>query len=298
MERKTQSSSERMTTYPCFLSDTIMHRSNNKAVTRQTRGGQAERKSWVMMFCCMTSRAMHIKVIGLMNTSSIINALRFFLAIRGPPNQLMSDYNTIFIGVSKELGMYKEQPNGSVQRYLNQQGCSWEFNPSHASHMGCFWECLFRVARIILTQWFKASWTLHSLAPWRSLHTNGSVMMYCVDVVGVCVGHGLAFSLSVFLNLSLSLCSFHQFTCTGVVNGQSSWCCISGLHEEDVFLGLLLPSSAKHDTMTTLCRALQLTKFLFVLAINYLVCPFAYHLLLYYFPSAQSFFFYCYLSLS
>lgn len=64
----------------------------------------------------------------------------------------MSDYDTIFIGASKELRMYKEQPNGSVQRYLNQQGCSWEFNPSHASDMGRSWECLIRVARIILTQ--------------------------------------------------------------------------------------------------------------------------------------------------
>lgn len=37
-----------------------------------------------------------------------------------------------------------------VQKYLNQQGCSWEFNAPHPSHVGGSWECLIGVARRIL----------------------------------------------------------------------------------------------------------------------------------------------------
>ena len=113
--------------------------------TRRTRGGQAESKRWAIMFSCMSSRAVHIEVIESMDTSSCINALRRFFALRGPAKQLRSDCGTNFIGASKELGMDK-----AVHRYLSEQGCSWEFNPPHASHMGGSWERMIGVARRIL----------------------------------------------------------------------------------------------------------------------------------------------------
>ena len=102
------------------------------------------------MFCCMSSRAVHNEVLESMDTSGCINALRCFFAIRGPAKQLISDCGTNFIGACKELGMSQNQPDATMQRYLNQQGCSWEFNPPHASHMGGSWERLIGVARRIL----------------------------------------------------------------------------------------------------------------------------------------------------
>lgn len=69
--------------------------------TRRTRGGQAESKRWAIMFCCMSSRAVHIEVIDSMDTSSCINALSRFFAIRGTAKQLMSDCGTNFIGACK-----------------------------------------------------------------------------------------------------------------------------------------------------------------------------------------------------
>ena len=113
--------------------------------TRRTRGGQAENKRWVIMFTCMSSRAMHLKVIETMDTSSCINALRHFFALRGSAKQLHSDCGTNFVGACKELGMDK-----TVQAYLSEQGCSWIFNPPHASHMGGSWERMIGVARRIL----------------------------------------------------------------------------------------------------------------------------------------------------
>lgn len=118
--------------------------------TRRTRGVQPESKRWAILFCCMSSRAVHIEVIASMDTSSCINALRRFFAIRGPAKQLRSDCGTNFIGACRELGMSADQPDTAVQRYLHQQGCSWVFNPPHASHMGGSWERLIGVARRIL----------------------------------------------------------------------------------------------------------------------------------------------------
>lgn len=114
--------------------------------TRRTRGGKAESKQWVILFYCIS----RFEVIDSMDTSSCINALRCFFAIRGPVKQLRSDCNTNLIGACKELVISKDKPDTTVERFLNQQGCSWVFNPSHASHMGGSWECLIGVARRIL----------------------------------------------------------------------------------------------------------------------------------------------------
>lgn len=103
--------------------------------SRCTRGGQAQSKRWAIMFSCMSSRAVHIEVIDSLDTSSCVNALRRFFSLRGPAKKLLSDCGTNFIGASKELGMDK-----TLKNYLKDQGCSWEFNPPHASQMGGSWE--------------------------------------------------------------------------------------------------------------------------------------------------------------
>lgn len=121
-----------------------------KVTARRTRGGHAESKRWAILFTCMSTRAVHIEVIESMDTSSCINALRRFFAIRGPAKQLRSDCGTNFIAASKELGLTKQQQQGpSIQRYLSDQGCSWEFNPPYSSHMGGSWERMIGVARRI-----------------------------------------------------------------------------------------------------------------------------------------------------
>ncbi|XP_056110281.1 uncharacterized protein LOC130087825 [Rhinichthys klamathensis goyatoka] len=113
--------------------------------TRRTRGGHAQSKRWAILFTCMSSRAVHMEVIESLDTSSCVNALRRFFALRGPAKKLISDRGTNFIGASKELGMDK-----ALQLYLNDQGCSWEFNPPHASHMGGSWERMIGIAQRIL----------------------------------------------------------------------------------------------------------------------------------------------------
>ena len=53
-------------------------------VTRRTRGEVACNKRWAVIFTCLSVRAIHIELIESLDTSSFINALRRFLAIRGP----------------------------------------------------------------------------------------------------------------------------------------------------------------------------------------------------------------------
>lgn len=61
---------------------------------RRVRGGHAESKRWAVLFTCLSIRAIHLEVIESMDSSSFINALRRFLAIRGPVKQIRSDRGT------------------------------------------------------------------------------------------------------------------------------------------------------------------------------------------------------------
>ncbi|XP_064472910.1 uncharacterized protein LOC135387742 [Ornithodoros turicata] len=118
---------------------------------RRTRGGLSNNKRWAVLFTCLCVRAVHIEVIDSMDTSSFINALRRFFAIRGPVKLLRSDCGTNFTGACKELKINTAAPGDcDVDRYLHEQGCTWIFNPPHASHMGGAWERMIGVARRIL----------------------------------------------------------------------------------------------------------------------------------------------------
>ena len=119
--------------------------------TCRTKGGQANSKRWAVLFTCMSTRAIHIEVIETLSSSSFINALRRFFAIRGPAKQLRSDCGTNFIGASKELKLDPPKPGEtSVEDYLHKQRCSWVFNAPHSSHMGGTWERMIGISRRIL----------------------------------------------------------------------------------------------------------------------------------------------------
>jgi hypothetical protein len=108
-------------------------------------------KRWVVIFTCLTVRAIHIELIESLDTSSFINALRRFLALRGPVAQLRSDCGTNFVGARNELeAAMNKMDKKDIEAYLVRKGCEWIFNPPHASHAGGIWEWMIGIARRIL----------------------------------------------------------------------------------------------------------------------------------------------------
>lgn len=84
--------------------------------SRKTRGGHAESIQWAIMFTCLSTRAVHIELVETMTTSSFINGLRRFTAIRGPVKTLRSDCGTNFVGARKELNLNTE--DSELRSYL------------------------------------------------------------------------------------------------------------------------------------------------------------------------------------
>ena len=125
-------------------------------VTRRTRGGQANSKRWAVLFTCLCIRAIHIEVIEDMSSSTFINALRRFVAIRGKVKQFRSDRGSNFVGATADLRIDTVNvEDEGVKKVLFNSGSVWVFNPPYSSHMGGVWERMIGVTRRILDSMLK-----------------------------------------------------------------------------------------------------------------------------------------------
>ncbi|XP_062620653.1 uncharacterized protein LOC134282244 [Saccostrea cucullata] len=119
-------------------------------ITRRTRGGSAHSKRWAVLFTCLYSRAVHIEVIEEMTSSSFINALRRFVAVRGAVSEFRSDRGTNFVGAAAELQMnVVNVEDHNLKTFLADKRIVWRFNPPHASHFGGTWERMIERSRLL-----------------------------------------------------------------------------------------------------------------------------------------------------
>ena len=116
---------------------------------------RSELKRYGVLFTCMASRAIHLETANSMDTDSFINALRRFIAIRGPIRQLRSDMGTNFVGAKRELqSELKSLNEEEVKQYLMHHNCDYfefKMNVPSASHMGGVWERQIRTVRNVLS---------------------------------------------------------------------------------------------------------------------------------------------------
>ena len=133
---------------------------------------RSELKRWIVLFCCMSSRAVHLEVTSSLDTDSFINAFRRFVCRRGPVRQLRCDQGSNFVGGKNEWEKaYDEMDKAVLEQEFLKHNCdmvSFKFNVPHASHMGGSWERLIRSARAALTSLLSSSG--HQLND-DSLHT-------------------------------------------------------------------------------------------------------------------------------
>ena len=60
-------------------------------------------KRWIIIFTCLTTRAIHLEILHSLNTSSCMMAIERFVARRGRPDTFWSDNGTNFVRASKEI---------------------------------------------------------------------------------------------------------------------------------------------------------------------------------------------------
>jgi len=107
-------------------------------------------KRYGVIFTCMGPRAVHLQSANSMDTDSFINALRRFIAVRGPIRQLRSDMGSNFVGAKRKLASLNDK---KIRDYLLRQNSDYikfKMNEPSASHMGGSWERQIRTVRSVL----------------------------------------------------------------------------------------------------------------------------------------------------
>ena len=120
---------------------------------------RSEVKRYVILFTCLSSRAIHLETTVSMETDSFINALRRFIGRRGKVRSVRSDNGGNFVGAENELKKaLSELDHEKIRGFLQTEGAdwvAWEKNPPNASHMGGIWERQIRSVRSILSSLMK-----------------------------------------------------------------------------------------------------------------------------------------------
>ena len=99
-------------------------------------------KRWGFLFTCLNTRAVHVKIVTSMNTSSCVMGVERFVSLRGTP---------AMIGAEKELRERIEKWHVvNIAAELAHKGIKWRFNPPSAPHQGGIWERLVRSFKRVL----------------------------------------------------------------------------------------------------------------------------------------------------
>ena len=140
---------ERVIRNPAFTETGLDYAGPIKLHMSKGRGAKTY-KGYIALFVCLCTKAVHLEVVGDLQTDSFIGALKRFIGRRGKPAEIWSDNASTFQGADAELrallmeakDAFKEAPN-----YLSNEGINWRFVPPKAPHFGGIWEAGIKSAK-------------------------------------------------------------------------------------------------------------------------------------------------------
>ncbi|XP_073961651.1 uncharacterized protein [Choristoneura fumiferana] len=113
--------------------------------TLMSRGrGIRTTKSYIAIFICMVTKAIHLELVGDLTSEAFIGAFRRFVSRRGRCANLWSDQGRNFIGASKALAeAFNEAKldfDVEIADKLSQDGTQWHYVPVYSPNFGGLWE--------------------------------------------------------------------------------------------------------------------------------------------------------------
>ena len=113
--------------------------------TKERTRSKITTKTYLCMFVCFVTKAVHLELATDLTTDAFLNCLRRFIARRGRCQKIISDNGRNFIGARnelRELGMLldNKEHHAHITTFLTKEGIEWQLNPPHAPHFGGLWE--------------------------------------------------------------------------------------------------------------------------------------------------------------
>ncbi|XP_018405677.1 PREDICTED: uncharacterized protein LOC108782025 [Cyphomyrmex costatus] len=129
---------DRVNPTPAFYNTGVDYAGPINTKDRKGRGGRTY-KSYICLFVCLTTKAIHLELVSDLTTEGFILALRRFVARRGMPNKISSGNGTNLVGAHSELlrlGEFLTKNEGELASHLASERINWSFIPSYSPHFG------------------------------------------------------------------------------------------------------------------------------------------------------------------
>ncbi|XP_072377743.1 uncharacterized protein [Diabrotica undecimpunctata] len=109
-------------------------------------------KSYIALFVCMSTRAVHIELVSGLTTEAFLLTLKRFISRRGLPQTIFSDNATNFLGAKNQLFelynfLKNKETNSSIQEFLASSQIRWKTIPPRSPHHGGLWESAIKSAK-------------------------------------------------------------------------------------------------------------------------------------------------------
>ncbi|CAH2096333.1 unnamed protein product [Euphydryas editha] len=122
-------------------------------MNRKGRGAR-QIKSYICLFVCFITKAVHIELVTSLSTDDYILALKRFIGRRGKPVAIYSDNGRNFVGAEKEIRNLIYDNSQKINDYTSCEGIDFNFTPPYAPHFGGLWEsgvrsCKHHLKRIV-----------------------------------------------------------------------------------------------------------------------------------------------------
>ncbi|KMQ85601.1 hypothetical protein RF55_15741 [Lasius niger] len=118
---------------------------------RTTAGrGHKAVKAFLVIFVCLSTKAVHLDVASSYSSEAFIAAFRRFISRRGMCSELYSDCGINFISADAELRRLftaGSQEGQLIAEEMANNRTQWRFNPSAAPHFGGLWEAVVKSAK-------------------------------------------------------------------------------------------------------------------------------------------------------
>ncbi|XP_065370901.1 uncharacterized protein LOC135963050 [Calliphora vicina] len=123
--------------------------------------GRPPVKTYIAVFVCFASKAIHLEALSDLQTDTFHSALNRFVGRRGLPKKIWCDNATNFVGTAR---VWNEKDKVRVQKATAEQGVEFQFIPPRAPHFGGLWEAAVKSAKSLLLRTIgKANLTYEEL---------------------------------------------------------------------------------------------------------------------------------------
>ncbi|XP_045774363.1 uncharacterized protein LOC123873546 [Maniola jurtina] len=142
---------ERVTpTYP-FLYCGVDYAGPVLTLNRKGRGARTV-KSYICLFICFSTRAVHLELVSDLTSDSYILALKRFISRRAKPLEITSDNGKNFVGTMNEFGKFLTRCSDDISEYAVSQSITFKFVPAYSPHFGGLWEAGVKSSKYHLTR--------------------------------------------------------------------------------------------------------------------------------------------------